>query len=447
MADKKASIVILGGGFAGVYAALRLEKKFARDDNVEITLISDENFMLFTPMLPEVPSSSIEAKHIVTPLRAFFRKVKFQNKEVQSIDLAGRVVVAAHCPACERNELRFDHLVLALGSKTNFQNIPGLADHAFPMKTLGDAMMLRNHMIDVFEHADLQEDSRTREGMLTFVVAGGGFAGVETVAELRDFALAAQSFYRNVRPQEVRVLLVHSGARILPEIGESLADYALKKLMEKGVEVRLNTRVTSATAEWVDLGTKERIATNTLIWTAGVKPSALLATLPCSKTKQGTIIVNEQLEVPESPGVWALGDCAAVPDPRTGRPYPPTAQNAIRQGELIADNIAACLRNEPKKRFSYRPLGVLACLGRRSAVAEIWRFKFSGFFAWWLWRTIYLFKLPGLERKLRLAMDWTLDLFFRRDIVLLKVFMKKTDRKIPLIVPESAAASTETPIT
>ncbi len=446
MAGKKTSIVILGGGFAGVYTALRLEKKFAPEDNVEITLISDENFMLFTPMLPEVASSSIEAKHIVSPLRAFFRKVKFQNKEVHSIDLAGRAVVAAHCSACERNELRFDHLVLALGSKTNFQNIPGLADHAFPMKTLGDAMMLRNHIIDVFEHADLQEDPRTREGMLTFVVAGGGFAGVETVAELKDFALAAQSFYRNVRPHEVRVLLVHSGARILPEIGESLADYALKRLIEKGVEVRLNTRVTSATAEGVELGSKERISTNTLIWTAGVKPSALLAALPCPITKQGTIIVNEHLEVPECPGVWALGDCAAVPDPRTERPYPPTAQNAIRQGTLIADNIIACLRNESKKRFSYRPLGVLACLGRRSAVAEIWRFKFSGFFAWWLWRTIYLFKLPGLERKLRVAMDWTLDLFFRRDIVLLKVFMKKIDRKIPLIVPESAAATAETPI-
>lgn len=444
MAGKKTRIVILGGGFAGVYTALRLEKTFAREEYVEITLISDENFMLFTPMLPEVTSSSIEAKHIISPLRAFFRKVKFQNKEVHSIDFARRVVAASHCPACEINQLRFDHLVLALGSKTNFQNIPGLADYAFPMKTLGDAMMLRNHIIDVFEHADLQEDARTRAGMLTFVVAGGGFAGVETVAELKDFALAAQSFYRNVRPQEVRVLLVHSGPRILPEIGESLADYALKRLIAKGVEVRLSTRVTSATAEWVDLGSKERISTSTLIWTAGVKPSSLLATLPCPLTKQGTLIVSEHLEVPEHPGVWALGDCAAVPNPRTGRLYPATAQNAIRQGALVADNIAACLRNEPKKLFSYRSLGVLACLGRRSAVAEIWRFKFSGFFAWWLWRTIYLLKLPGLERKLRVAMDWTLDLFFRRDIVLLKVFTNKTPRKTSLIVPESAAAVGET---
>jgi len=439
MAEKKTSVVVLGGGFAGVYAALQLEKKFARESNVEVTLISEDNFMLFTPMLPEIPSSSIEAKHIVSPLRAFFRKVKFQNKEVQSIDFGRRVVIAAHCPACELNELRFDYLVLALGSQTNFQGIPGLADHAFPMKTLGDAMMLRNHVIDVFEHADLQDEAPMRERMLTFVVAGGGFAGVETVAELKDFAVAAQSFYRNVRPEEVRVLLVHSGARVLPEISDSLAHYALKRLVEKGVEVRLNTRVTSASAGWIELDGKERISTNTLVWTAGVKPSDLLTTLGCPLTKRGAISVNEYLEVPECPGVWALGDCASVPDRGTGRPYPPTAQNAIRQGALVARNIVACLRNEPKKAFSYRPLGVLACLGRRSAVAEIWRFKFSGFFAWWLWRTIYLFKLPGLERKLRVAMDWTLDLFFRRDIVLLKVSMKKAQRKIPLIVPESAA--------
>jgi NADH dehydrogenase len=440
MAVNKTSVVILGGGFAGVYTALRLEKKFANEDNVEIILISDENFILFTPMLPEVASGSIEAKHIVSPLRAFFRKVKVQNKEVHFIDFARRLVVAAHCPACEPNQLRFDQLVLALGSKTHFQNIPGVADCAFPMKTLGDAMMLRNHVIDVFEHADLQEDPRIRESMLTFVVAGGGFAGVETVAELRDFAFAAQSFYRNVRPQEVRVLLVHSGARILPEIGENLANHALNRLIEKGVDVRLSTRVTSATAEWVELEGKERISTNTLIWTAGVRPSSLLATLPCPKSKQGTVVVNEHLEVSEYPGVWALGDCAAVPDSRTGRPYPPTAQNAIRQGKLLADNIAASLRNKSKKHFSYRPFGVLASLGRRSAVAEIWRFKFSGFFAWWLWRTIYLFKLPGLERKLRVAMDWTLDLFFHRDLVLLKVLLNKTDTRIPLAVSDSRAS-------
>jgi NADH dehydrogenase len=431
MTRKRTRVVILGGGFAGVYTALRLEKIFSRDEDIEIILVSDENFMLFTPMLPEVSSSSIEAKHIVSPLRAFFRKAKFQNRELHSIDLQRRVVVAAHCPACDRRELGFDHLVLALGSTTNFHGVSGVADNALPMKTLSDAMMLRNHVIDVFEHADLRDDPLARSAMLTFVVAGGGFAGVETVAELKDFAHAAHRFYPNIRPDEVKVILLHSGPRILPEISESLADYALKKLREKGVEVRLNTRLTSATAGWVELGNKERIPTQTLVWTAGVSPSPLLATLPCARNKQGNIIVNEYLEVSGYPGLWALGDCAEVPDPQTGRSYPATAQHAIREGKVVADNIAACLGFGRKRQFVYKPLGVLACLGRRSAVAEICRFKFSGFFAWWLWRTVYLFKLPGLERKARVAMDWTLDLFFPRDIVLLKVFMSRAASEMP----------------
>ncbi len=395
------------------------------DEDVEVVLISDENFMLFTPMLPEVPSSSIEAKHIVSPLRAFFRKVKVQNQEVQSIDLERRVLIAAHCPICERSELRFDYLVLALGSRTNSHDIPGVAEHALMMKSLNDAMLLRNHIIDVFEHADLQEDPRVRQSLLTFVVAGAGFAGVETVAELKDFSLEAHSFYRNIRPEEVRVMLVHPGPRILPEIGESLAAYALEKLQQKGIEVRLTARVARVTDGCVELTAGERISTRTLIWTAGVSPHPLVATLPCSKTEQGNIRVNEYLEVPGCAGVWALGDCASVPDLQTGRPCPPTAQHAIRQGSGAARNIVANLRGGTKQRFSYKPLGVLASLGRRSAVAEVWRFRFSGFFAWWLWRTIYLFKLPGMERKVRVAMDWTLDLFFRRDIVLLKVFMNK----------------------
>jgi NADH dehydrogenase len=428
MTQGKKSIIIIGGGFAGVCTALGLEKKFLHDEDVEITLISAENFVLFTPMLPEVPSSSIEAKHIISPLRAFFRKVKFQNKEVHSIDLASRVVVASHCSACELSRLRFDHLVLALGSKTNFHDIPGVAEHAFSMKTLSDAMMLRNHIVDVFEHADLQDDPRAREAMLTFVVAGGGFAGVETVAELKDFAFAAQPFYRNVQPREVKVILIHSGPRILPEIDESLAEYALKKLKERCVEVRLNTRLTCAEHSWVELGDKERIPTRTLIWTAGVKPSALVAGLPVPKTANGTLTVNGHLEVPGFPGVWALGDCASVPDAKTGEPCPPTAQHATQEGRVVAHNIAASLGGGPKRSFSYKTLGVLASLGRKSAVAQIWRLRFSGFFAWWLWRTIYLFKLPGLERKVRVAMDWTLDLFFHRDIVLLKVFMSEKHR-------------------
>jgi len=249
MNEKKTKIVILGGGFAGVNTALQLEKEVARDEDIEILLISDENFILFTPMLPEVPSSSIEAKHIVSPLRAFFRKVKVENREVHTIDLEKRVLIAAHCSSCELVELKYDHLVLALGSRTDSRGIPGVAENAFPMKSLNDAMVLRNHIIDVFEHADLQQDSAARKSLLTFVVAGAGFAGVETVAELKDFALEAHTFYPNIHPEEVTVLLVHLGPRILPEIGDSLAAYALKKLRSKRIDVRLNTGVKGATSD------------------------------------------------------------------------------------------------------------------------------------------------------------------------------------------------------
>jgi len=417
-------ILILGGGFGGVYAAESLERLFSRDADIEIILLSDENFLLFTPMLPEVISSAIEAKHIISPIRRRFRKVKFQNSEVHSIDLERRVVVASHCSACATNELAFDHLILALGSKIHFHRLPGVSEHALPMKTLADAMALRNHVIDVFEHADMQDDPAARKALLTFVVAGAGFAGTETVAELHDFARTVRSYYRNIRPEEVRVVLVHSGPRILPEISERLAGYARKKLNERGVEILLNTRVRTAHNGWVELTNGARIATRTLVWAAGVAPNPLLDSLACARNSRGQVIANQYLEVPGHPGIWAVGDCAEIPDAVHGKTCPPTAQHAIREGAAVAWNIGASIRGSNKRAFTYRPLGTLASLGRRSAVAEIFRLKFSGFFAWWLWRTIYLFKLPGLERKARVALDWTLDLIFPRDIVLLKIFKR-----------------------
>jgi len=407
-----------------VYAAQRLEKLFVSDPAIEIILLSDENFLLFTPMLPEVISSAIEEKHIISPIRTRFRKVKVQNSEVRSIDLEKRVVVASHCAACSPNEMTFDHLVLALGSRTHFYGLPGVREYALPMKTLADAMALRNHVIDVFEHADMHPDPVARKAILTFVVAGGGFAGIETVAELHDFAYTARRHYPNIRPEEVRVVLVHSGPRILPEIGERLAEYARKKLSNRGVEILLNTRVGAASDGWVELTNDERLATSTLVWTAGVAPNPLLAALPCARNSRGQIVTNQYLEAPGFPGIWAVGDCAEIPDADTGRSCPPTAQHAIREGVAAAINIAASIRGGQKRAFAYRPLGTLTSLGRRSAVAQILRFNFSGMFAWWLWRTIYLFKLPGLERKARVALDWTLDLLFPRDIVLLKIFKK-----------------------
>ena len=304
--------------------------------------------------------------------------------------------------------------------------LPGVSQHALPMKTLSDAMTLRNHIIDLFEQADLQPSPEARRAMLTFVVAGGGFAGVETVAEIADFLHAARRFYRRIQPDDVRVVLVHAGPQILPELGESLGEYAARELRKSEVEIFVETQVASATPREVALTSGETIPSRTLVWTAGVTPSPLLATLPCTRNTRGQVLVNEFLEVPGPPGMWALGDCAEVRDPDTGQPYPPTAQHAIRQGKIIAENIAASIQGGPKRAFRYKPLGVLASLGRRSAVAEILGFRFAGFFAWWLWRTIYLMKLPSFDRKVRVAVDWTLDLIFPRDIVLLKILIRQS---------------------
>ena len=435
MVSTRPRIVILGGGFGGVSAARRLERLFGGSKDVEIVLISDQNFLLFTPMLPEVPSSSIEAKHIVSPIRAFFRRAEFMNAEVLSIDLQEWTVSASHCPQCESANVSFDHLVLALGSTTNFFGLPGVAEHALPMKTLSDAMTLRNHIIDLFEHADMQPSPEARKAMLTFVVAGGGFAGVETVAEIGDFLRTAGRFYRRIQPEDVRVVLVHAGPRILPEISESLGQYAAQELRKNGVEIFFETQVASATPSGVELTSGATIPSRTLVWTAGVTPSPLLASLPCARNTRGQVLVNEFLEVPGPPGIWALGDCAEVRDPETGQPYPPTAQHAIREGKIIAENIAASLQGGSKKAFRYKPLGTLASLGRRSAVAEILGVRFSGFFAWWLWRTIYLMKLPSFDRKVRVAIDWTLDLIFPRDIVLLKALMRPSAGGKPVDTP------------
>lgn len=428
MEGRAERILILGGGFGGIYAALRLEKAFARDPNVEITLVSRDNYLLFTPMLPEVSSSSIEAKHIITPIRAIFKKVRFRDSEVKSIDLNKRVVCASHCPQCAPYILHFDYLVLALGSVTSFRGLTSAEEHAFPLKTLGDAMVLRNHVIDVLEHADMETDAEMRKQMLTVVVAGAGFAGMESAAELNDFLKGAKRFYPNIRSEEVRLVVVHQGQRVMTGIAEDLAAYAHKCLVKSGVDIRLETEITSVSSMDVTLNDGTHIPTKTLVWTTGTAPNPRLADLPCQK-ERGKVVVNEYLETPEFSGIWVVGDCAYQIDPRTNRAYPPTAQHAVQQGKLAAENIIASIRGKEKKPFVFSSLGQLVPLGRRSAIAEILGFKFRGVFAWWLWRTIYLNKLPGIERKIRVAIDWTLDLFFPKDIVLLKILLKTAQKE------------------
>jgi NADH:ubiquinone reductase (H+-translocating) len=419
-------IVIVGGGFAGLYTALELEQAFVHDDRVEITLVDRDNFLLFTPMLAEVVSGSIDAHHIVSPLRGFFRKVRFRDSAVDTIDLERRVLTVSHCPRCEPYELTYDHLVLAPGSHTNFFGLLGGAEHAFPMKNLADALALRNHVTDVLEHADIEPNPARRRPLCTVVVAGGGLAGVETMAELNDFTRRAQRFYPHIRPEELRMVLVHPGERLMPEINAQLAAYAQQQLTRRRVKVRLKTKIVRLSADAVELSDGTVIPSSTLVWTAGTSMHPLVASLPCRKDERARILVNEFLEVPDCPGVWAVGDCAHIPDPKTGQPHPPTAQHAVREGRHAGRNIAATIRGGTKQPFVFATLGQLVPLGRRSAVADILGWRFHGFFAWWLWRTIYLCKLPGLERKVRVALDWTLDLFFPRDITLLKVLLKTT---------------------
>jgi NADH:ubiquinone reductase (H+-translocating) len=413
---RKKRIVILGGGFGGVYAAIHLEKLLAREGAVEICLVSHDNFFLFTPMLHEIAASDLEITNIVNPLRKLLRKVEVLVGDVNQIDLPNKRVLISHGYRKHSLQIDYDHLVIALGSITNFYGIPGLAELAFAMKSLPDAIQLRTQIIRHLEEANSECNSADRQSLLTFMVAGGGFAGVETVAALNDFVREALSFYPNLCEGMLRVLLVHSGPVILPELGEALGRYTQKVLGGRGVEIRLNTRVKSMTEDDVSLAHHIPIPCRTLVWTAGTVPSPLISSLPCAK-ERGRIVVNQFLQVPDWPNVWAVGDCAFVPDIRKpGRSHPPTAQHAIREGKVVAQNIAAAFVGCPRKSFSYQTIGLLASIGRRTGVARIFGFNFSGFFAWWMWRTIYLSKLPGLDKKVRVAFDWTLDLLFPKDV-------------------------------
>jgi NADH dehydrogenase len=295
------------------------------------------------------------------------------------------------------------------------------------MKSLPDAVQLRAQIIQHLEEAHSECTLNDKQSLLTFVVAGGGFAGVETVAALNDFVREALRFYPNLNEEMLRVVLVHSGALILPELGENLGCYAQKVLSRRGVEILLNARVTAMTENHVFVTGSHPIPASTLVWTAGTVPNPLVSSLPCQK-ERGRVLADQFLQVPNWPGVWAIGDCAFVPDVRKpGHSHPPTAQHAIREGKVVAQNIAAALGDRPLRRFSFRSIGLLASIGRRTGVARIFGFNFSGFFAWWLWRTIYLSKLPGLDKKVRVAFDWTLDLLFRKDVCAVQQHRRRSD--------------------
>jgi NADH dehydrogenase len=420
--SERKHIVILGGGFAGMTTAQELEELFGPDRSVDFTLVSETNALLFTPMLAEVAGSSLEPSHISTPIRTTLRRTQVIRGSVRNVDLDQRRI-GVSVDGVGVRELVYDHVVLALGSVSNYLGLKNVQERAFDFKSLLDAIRIRNHIIDMFEQADRETDPEMRRERLTFVVAGGGFAGAELAGALNDFARGILADFSNIGPEDLRIVLVHARERILPELTESLSRYAQQSMAMRGVGFRLNCRVNDCAPDKVVLSDGD-IRTRTLIWTAGTAPSPLLRTLPLQTDRRGAALVDETMAVPNHSGVWAVGDCAALRDGKTGNPCPPTAQFALREARLLARNIRAVLEGREPKAFHFDSLGSLCVVGHHTACAELAipftrgrTMRFRGLFAWLLWRGIYIGKLPGLERKIRVLSDWLVELFFPRDIV------------------------------
>ena len=414
-------IVILGGGFAGMRTAECLEDELRTNPNVSLTLVSETNALLFTPMLAEVAGSSLEPTHISTPLRSSLHRTEFLRGRVTQVDLEKRRVFVAG--DSQDREVEYDHLVFALGAVSNYLGMANLEKHSFNFKSLLDAIRIRNHVIEMFERADREPDPAQRKALLTFVIAGGGFAGAELAGALNDYAHGILADYPNLRREDLSVVLVHSRDRILPELSESLARYAQERMEERGVIFRLNTRLMDAGPGVVTLSDGQ-VRAETLVWTAGTAPNPLVQSLPLEKDKRRALVVDRTLALPGHPGLWALGDCAAVIDAKTEKPCPPTAQFALREAQVLAKNIRAGIERRPLRPFHFDSLGALCVVGHQTACAELTvpfargkSVRFSGLLAWLMWRGIYLAKLPGLERKIRVLVDWTVELFFPRDIV------------------------------
>jgi NADH dehydrogenase len=415
---KRKRIVILGAGFGGVYTAQNLEKLLGRKDDFEIILVNKENYFVFQPMLPEVVSGSIGLLDTVSPLRRLLPRTDIHVREIESVDLKNQTVTTSPGFRPHPHVIEYDHLVLAVGNVTDFRGLRGLPEHALPFKNLADALYLRNHVIRALEEASIEEDDLDlRRQLLTFVVAGGGFSGVEVVAELNDFVRGVARNYSKIDPSELRVVLLHSGDRILPEMTERLALFAQKLLKKRGVEIRLKCRLEAATGEEAILSDGERIPAKTIVSTVPASPHPIIEHLDLPKGKNARLIANRSLQVEGAENVWALGDCALIPTPDGMGVCPPTAQHALRQGRTAAHNIVATIRGGQQKTFDFKGLGQMGALGHRSAVAEIMGIKISGFLAWWMWRTIYLMKLPGWGRRLKVATSWTLDLLRPAELV------------------------------
>ena len=420
-------VLILGGGFAGVMTAQALERRLGRRTDVEIWLVSRDNFMLFTPLLPEVCSGALEPRHVVVPLRGMLRRPSSWciTGDVEAIDLDGAVVDVRGGDG-DIHRLRYDSLVLALGGITHTFGIPGIEEHAVGMKSLADAFSLRNRMIEVLERADLEEDADERQAQLTFLVGGGGFSGVETAGEIEDFVRRVRGrYFHKVRPEEIHAYLVELRDQILPEMPPEMGASARRQLERRGFVVLSGTPLREVRENEVVIGDGDHqrtIPTRTVIWTGGVRPAPVVAECGVEVDKAGRAVTQPTMATSRD-GVFAIGDCAVIPDvdDPDGRPHAATAQNAVREAKVLARNILAHIDGGEFVPFRYRPLGQLASIGHRTGVGIVFGVRVRGLLAWFMWRGYYWSRTPGFNRKVRVALDWLLTAIFGTDPVQLKV--------------------------
>ena len=410
-------ILILGCGYGGIGVLQRVQKAFDVDVDVSITLVGNENFFLHTPLLPEMATGMIATRHIATPVRAFCKRARYYHANVDWVDLETLRVGITRNLDGKGAELEYDYLVVAMGGKTNFFGNKNIEKYAYTIKTMSDAVRLRNRMIMTMERADQENDQTVVAKMMCFVVAGGGFSGVETVGEINDFVReSVNEYYRNIDPETIRIILISPGP-LLPEIG-GLGEYVAKSLKKSGVEI-IQSRILDASDDTITLENGQVMSCAILVWAGGLTVSPVVSDMKTEHAPNGKILVDEYLHIKGTKNAYALGDCALILDQKTGRPYPPTAQHAVREAKVVAENIVGDLKNRSKKKFCYKSMGSMAKIGKRNGVALLMGIRLHGFLAWVIWRQYYLSTLPSFEKKFRVAVDWTADLLFPRDITIL----------------------------
>jgi NADH dehydrogenase len=436
-AGRPARILVLGGGFVGLYTSLGLEKRLSPAE-AEITLVNPESYMAYQPFLPEAASGNIEPRHVVVPLRTVLGRTRLVTGVVTAVDHDRREATIRPVVG-PSYETGYDVLVVALGSVSRVPPVPGLTEMAVGFKTVAEAIFLRNQVLECMDTAESSDDGNLRRRLLTFVFVGGGYAGVEALAELEDLARDACRRYRRITRAEMRWILIEAAGEILPEMASDMGPYAVRILRQRGIELRLNTTLESAEGGRMRLSDGEEFDAATLVWTTGVRPHPLVAELGLPTDERGRLVVDRYLRVEGVQGAWASGDCAAVPDVMAGGINPPTAQHALRQARRIAANIAATLKGEPLKEFRYKNMGGIASLGRYKGLARVSGIHLRGFPAWWLHRNYHLLMIPTFNRKVRIVLDWTVGLFFRRDVVQLgslqrprQAFEEAAGRKRPV---------------